>query len=138
MYFYYLTTYDPKDHIQSHERIEASEIHSKSTELNKCGNILTSAPAQTWAQQQSSNLFFHQTVASSLPTIIMTYFLGLYTHRLGRKFVLLLTIFGNVLQYFIWLMIIHFKVRTYLIHHLKQPFLLSATRILVVDCRIRF
>jgi len=40
----------------------------------------------------------------------MTYILGLYTHRLGRKFVLILTMFGNVFQYVIWLFIIYYRV----------------------------
>jgi hypothetical protein len=70
----------------------------------------SSVPAQQWAQQQSSNLFFYQTVASSIPTILMTYILGLYTHQLGRKFVLILTMFGNVFQYAIWLFIIYYQV----------------------------
>ena len=75
--------------------------------FNQCKNPTIAGPAQQWAQQQSSNLFFYQTVAASIPTIIMTYILGLYTHQLGRKFVLILTMFGNVFQYAIWLLIIY-------------------------------
>lgn len=78
--------------------------------FGQCKDQSITGPAQQWAQQQSSNLFFYQTVASSVPTIIMTYILGLYTHQLGRKFVLILTMFGNVFQYGIWLLIIYHNV----------------------------
>ena len=81
-----------------------------STAPGQCKDHSVSPLAQQWAQQQSSNLFFYQTVASSVPTIVMTYVLGLYTHQLGRKFVLILSMFGNVFQYGIWLLIIYFEV----------------------------
>ncbi|CAF0729080.1 unnamed protein product [Rotaria sordida] len=85
-------------------------------ELGQCKDLLTSSLAQQWAQKKSSNLFFYQTVASSVPTILMTYILGLYTHQLGRKFVLILTMLGNLVQYSIWLFIIHYELPDYWWH----------------------
>jgi len=40
----------------------------------------------------------------------MTYILGLYIHELGRKFILILTMFGNTCQYTISLLIIYYQV----------------------------
>jgi hypothetical protein len=97
---------------------------------------LTSAPAQQWAQQQSSNLFFYQTVAASIPTIVMTYILGLYTHQLGRKFVLILTMFGNVFQYAIWLFIIYYQVNLRNKLCLLNIFIYLVTGLLVAYCSI--
>ena len=108
IYDYYLKTHVPTmDSIQENERFV-----SITTNLNhiQCDRISITESGQQWAQQQSSNLFFYQTVASSIPTIVMTYILGLYTHHLGRKFVLILTMLGNVFQYSIWLCIIYFQV----------------------------
>ena len=105
--------------------------------FGQCKDQSITGPAQQWAQQQSSNLFFYQTVASSIPTIIMTYILGLYTHQLGRKFVLILTMFGNVFQYGIWLLIIYHDVscmKTKNVSELMIAFLV--TGLLVVDCCI--
>ncbi len=112
IYDYYLRSYIPltTDNISS----ETSLFPMTTTITNQFGqcnkNQSTSALAQQWAQQQSSNLFFYQTVAASIPTIVMTYILGLYTHQLGRKFVLILTMFGNIFQYAIWLFIIYYQV----------------------------
>jgi hypothetical protein len=99
--------------------------------VGQCKGQSASVPAQEWAQQQSSNLFFYQTVASSVPTIVMTYILGLYTHQLGRKFVLILTMFGNVFQYAIWLFIIYFQVILKINNHIFISVIFIVTRILV-------
>ncbi len=106
IYDYYLRSYTPITDTLS----KITTTTTIGSEFGQCKDQLTSAPAQQWAQQQSSNLFFYQTVAASIPTIIMTYILGLYTHQLGRKFVLILTMFGNVFQYAIWLFIIYYQV----------------------------
>ncbi|CAF0724878.1 unnamed protein product [Didymodactylos carnosus] len=76
-------------------------------------NVNSSSDAQQWAQQQSSNLFFWQNLASSLPVIIMTYLLGIYTSKLGKKIVLILPILGTVIQLSIWLAIIYFNLKEY-------------------------
>ncbi|CAF0728906.1 unnamed protein product [Adineta ricciae] len=116
IYNYYLTTYNPSA-VGSFQTLESvsgmTTSLSYNKEFNQCKHRSSSAPAQQWAQQQSSNLFFYQTVAASAPTIAMTYILGLYTHQLGRKFVLILTMFGNVLQYVIWLFTIHYRLPDY-------------------------
>ncbi len=115
IYDYYLKSYIPTTTSNFYSEISFFPTTTTTTiiienEFSQCKDQSTSAAAQQWAQQQSSNLFFYQTVASSIPTILMTYILGLYTHQLGRKFVLILTMFGNVFQYAIWLFIIYYRV----------------------------
>jgi hypothetical protein len=113
IYSYYLKSYIPGSELLGIDPslLLITKTSSRSEfESSNCHDQSISAPAQQWAQQQSSNLFFYQTVASSIPTIVMTYILGLYTHQLGRKFVLILTMFGNVFQYAIWLCTIYFQV----------------------------
>ncbi|CAF3000153.1 unnamed protein product [Rotaria sp. Silwood2] len=117
IYSYYLTSYSSRTDLYPYPSLLSN---TNSTiiqhELGQCKDQSTSASAQQWAQKKSSNLFFYQTVASSVPTIVMTYILGLYTHQLGRKFVLILTMFGNVLQYSIWLFIIYYELPDYWWH----------------------
>lgn len=108
IYDYYLRTY-----ISNSSDSNVLITTTEQTVFGQCQDQSIAGPAQQWAQQQSSNLFFYQTVASSIPTIIMTYILGLYTHQLGRKFVLILTMFGNVFQYGIWLLIIYHNLPEY-------------------------
>lgn len=112
IYDYYLKSYipPPTTYIYPNSSVSPLLTTTIKTEFSQCKNEITSASAQQWAQQQSSNLFFYQTVAASIPTIVMTYILGLYTHQLGRKFVLILTMFGNIFQYAIWLFIIYYHV----------------------------
>ncbi|CAF3339857.1 unnamed protein product [Rotaria sp. Silwood1] len=117
IYSYYLKSYTLKtDHYPDLSLLSITSSTIVQHEFGQCKDRLTSAPDQQWAQEKSSNLFFYQTVASSIPTIVMTYILGLYTHQLGRKFVLILTMFGNVLQYSIWLFIIHYTLPEYWWH----------------------
>lgn len=82
---------------------------------NKCPHISGSldSRAQTWAQQQSADLFFWINVWSCCPIIVMTYVLGLYTPKLGRRFVLILPMIGTATQLIIWLAIIYFKLPKY-------------------------
>ncbi|CAF1531909.1 unnamed protein product [Adineta steineri] len=108
IYNYYLTSYIPTTGSLPH-----TTSLPKQNDFGQCKDQSSSAPSQQWAQEQSSNLFFYQTVAASIPTIVMTYILGLYTHQLGRKFVLILTMFGNVFQYSIWLFIIYYRLPDY-------------------------
>jgi MFS family permease len=78
-------------------------------ETNKCvqSNISSDNDAELWAQQRSADLFFRTHLASSCPVIIMTYILGLYTSKLGKRFVLLLPMVGTASQITIWLVIIY-------------------------------
>jgi len=113
IYDYYLKSYIPTTTSNFYSEISFFPTTTTTiieNDFSQCKDQSTSASAQQWAQQQSSNLFFYQTVASSIPTILMTYILGLYTHQLGRKFVLILTMFGNVFQYATWLFIIYYRV----------------------------
>lgn len=73
----------------------------------------TTNNAQLWAEEQSADLFFWTNLSSSCPIIIMTYILGLYTPKLGRRFVLLLPMFGTTIQLSIWLAIIYYHLPEY-------------------------
>lgn len=112
IYSHYLESYKTIVNLNADPLLLPNSITTTLTNsIGQCKDRSIPAPAQQWAQEKSSTLFFYQTVASSIPTIVMTYILGLYTHQLGRKFVLILTMFGNVLQYSIWLVIIYYQVR---------------------------
>ncbi|CAF2707871.1 unnamed protein product [Rotaria sp. Silwood2] len=76
-------------------------------------DISPDSDAQAWAQQQSADLFFWTNLYSSCPLIIMTYILGLYTPKLGQRFVLILTMIGTFIQFSIWLAIIYFHLSDY-------------------------
>jgi hypothetical protein len=69
--------------------------------------------AQLWAQEQSADLFFRIDLWNSFPIIIMTYILGLYIPKLGRRFVLILPMLGTICQLTIWLAIIYFHLADY-------------------------
>ncbi len=133
IYSYYLTTYIPTTVSFTDKSLFSTTTLTTTieNELSQCKHQSNSVPAQQWAQQQSSNLFFYQTVASSVPTIVMTYILGLYTHQLGRKFVLILTMFGNVFQYAIWLLIIYYQVSFKIRQDFIIIFLIIVARLLV-------
>ncbi|CAF0999792.1 unnamed protein product [Rotaria sordida] len=66
--------------------------------------------AQAWAQQHSANLFFWTNLISSCPVIIMTYILGVYTPKLGKRFVLIIPLLGTIIQLTIWLLVIYFHL----------------------------
>ncbi|CAF1048577.1 unnamed protein product [Rotaria sp. Silwood1] len=76
-------------------------------------DISLDSDAQAWAQQQSADLFFWTNLFSSCPLIIMTYILGLYTPKLGQRFVLILSMIGTLIQFIIWLAIIYFHLPDY-------------------------
>jgi hypothetical protein len=69
--------------------------------------------AQLWAQEKSADLFFRIDLWNSCPLVIMTYILGLYTPKLGRRFVLILPMVGTIGQLTIWLAIIYFHLADY-------------------------
>lgn len=121
IYSYYLKVYVVSSELRNREiEVSSRNLTIIATLLmrseGQCKDQSISTGAQQWAQEQSSNLFFYQTIAASIPTIVMTYVLGLYTHQLGRKSVLILTMFGNVFQYAIWLCIIYFQLGDYWWH----------------------
>jgi hypothetical protein len=80
--------------------------------INNTTNSSTSN-AQLWAQEQSADLFFRIDLWNSCPMIIMTYILGLYTPKLGRRIVLILPMLGTIGQLAIWLAIIYFHLADY-------------------------
>ena len=80
-------------------------------ETSQCSQGVRSpnANAQAWAQEKSADLFFWTNLFSSCPVIVMTYLLGLYTPKLGRRFVLILPMLGTLAQFGTWLAIIYFS-----------------------------
>ncbi|UJR32068.1 hypothetical protein I4U23_019536 [Adineta vaga] len=113
IYTFYLQTYA----LSSNSIIRNLTIQT-STKINsveKCFKISKSqdAFAQAWAQQRSADLFFSINLWSCFPIIIMTYILGLYTPKLGRRFVLILPMVGITIQVTIWLAIIYFHLPEY-------------------------
>jgi MFS family permease len=104
IYAFYLQTYPNSSN--------STTIEFFDNQTNTCAHNGTSpdGDAQLWAQQRSANLFFWTNLVSSCPMIIMTYLLGLYTSKLGKRVVLLLPIIGCTGQVVIWLAIIYFHL----------------------------
>ncbi len=118
IYAFYLQTYPFSSNIiQTSTNVTVPSFLRKinKTIPGKCayGNISVDSPAQAWAQQRSADLFFWTNVWSCVPIIIMTYILGLYTPKLGRRFVLLLPMVGTAIQLSIWLSIIYYRLPEY-------------------------
>jgi hypothetical protein len=111
IYAFYLHTYPNSSNYTITNAYHSFEtliiINNKSNECVK-NNISADNDAELWAQQRSADLFFRTNLISSCPVIIMTYILGLYTSKLGNRFVLLLPMIGGTIQYAIWLAIIYF------------------------------
>lgn len=80
------------------------------TQANSCPTNTSSGNAQLWAQEQSADLFFRIDLWNSCPMIVMTLLLGIYTPKLGRRFVLLLPMLGTICQLAIWLAIIYARL----------------------------
>jgi hypothetical protein len=82
------------------------------TTSHKCtkNGIAMNNNAQAWAQQRSADLFFWTNAWGCCPIIVMTYILGIYTPKLGRRFVLILPMIGIAIQLTIWLSIIYFHL----------------------------
>jgi MFS family permease len=108
IYKFYLQTY-PFDITNS----TASFINNNASSKCAKSNISLQDGAQSWAQQQSADLFFWINVWSCCPIIIMTYILGLYTPKLGRRFVLILPMLGGAVQLSVWLSIIYLHLPEY-------------------------
>lgn len=107
IYSYYLELYP---HYSNATNITLRQ--SQKTFSDKCvkNNQSLDSIAQAWAQQKSADLFFWTNFWSCAPIIIMTYILGIHTPRLGRRFVLLLPMFGTAIQLTIWLAIIYYHL----------------------------
>ncbi|CAF1329924.1 unnamed protein product [Adineta steineri] len=93
---------------------QLSILHTMNNNMT-CGNDsnTTTSQAQIWAQQRSADLFFWIDLSNGIPVIIMTYILGLYTPKLGVRFVALLPMLGTVIQLAIWLAIIYLHLADY-------------------------
>jgi MFS family permease len=116
IYTFYLQTYAFSLNGISNLTTTASYVQKiKNDSPGKCvkGNISLDSTAQAWAQQRSADLFFSTNLWSCGPIIIMTYILGLYTPKLGRRFVLLLPMVGTTVQLSIWLSIIYYHLPEY-------------------------
>ena len=113
IYTFYLQTYalswPPTQHLPN---VTTTATATSVNSSGKCPQIGSSRDSrvQAWAQQQSADLFFWTNVWSCCPIIIMTYILGLYTPKLGRRFVLILPMIGIAVQLIIWLAIIYFHL----------------------------
>ncbi|CAF1297890.1 unnamed protein product [Adineta ricciae] len=114
IYTFYLQIYTPLLHstFRNVTAITTSTSLNKHHSLGKCAKVGRAQDdvAQAWAQQRSADLFFWINVWSCFPIIIMTYILGLYTPKLGRRFVLILPMIGIAIQVTIWLAIIYFHL----------------------------
>jgi len=116
IYVYYLETYPVPSNSTSNFTTLSSFTSLKYHDHSKTcveGDISPSNDAQAWAQQRSADLFFWTSLYSSCPVILMTYILGLYTSKLGERFVLILPMIGTVGQFGIWLAIIYFNLPEY-------------------------
>ncbi|CAF2031122.1 unnamed protein product [Rotaria magnacalcarata] len=121
IYAYYLQIYPTSSNttqnltkiiIPSYHRLKVVNSVLKSCLDNTTSNS-SNGNAQLWAQEQSADLFFHINLWNSCPLIIMTYILGLYTPKLGRRFVLIMPMLGATGQLAIWLSIIYFHLADY-------------------------
>jgi MFS family permease len=113
IYAYYLQTY-PSNSTQNLTAIIIPSFHrlkTVNTVLKQC--IDNTSGAQVWAQEQSADLFSRINLWNACPLILMTYILGLYTPKLGRRFVLVLPMLGTIGQSAIWLAIIYFHLPDY-------------------------
>jgi hypothetical protein len=110
IYAYYLQTYPNSSNYTVTSIYNSFE--SSPNETNRCAQNHNSSDgdARLWAQEQSASLFFWINLLSSCPLIVMTYILGLYTSKLGKRFILLLPMSGSAIQIIIWLAIIYFDL----------------------------
>ena len=110
IYAFYLHAY----YIPSNATTNATTLSSfySLKNLTTCtqGDVSPDNDAQAWAQQRSADLFFWTNLFSACPVIVMTYLLGLYTSKLGRRLVLILPMLGTAGQFAIWLSIIYFRL----------------------------
>jgi len=115
IYAFYLQTYSFSSHeIQNSTNVTISSYFHEinQTASDKCtkNGIAVNNHAQAWAQQRSADLFFWINLWGSFPIIVMTYILGIYTPKLGKRFVLTLPMIGTAIELSIWLSIIYFHL----------------------------
>jgi PCFT/HCP family folate transporter-like MFS transporter 1/3 len=113
VYAFYLQTYPIPSNDTTTSTVSSFDfLKSVNEDVNTCpqSDISPNKDAQAWAQQRSADLFFWINLMSSCPVIIMTYLLGLYIPKLGKRFVLILPMVGVTSQLIIWLSIIYFHL----------------------------
>lgn len=116
IYSFYLHIYSNTSNLTTinlDDVLDFSTLINNKTNICVQNNISSDNDAQLWAQQRSAHLFFRTNLSSSCPVIIMTYILGLYTSKLGKRCVLLLPMIGGACQCSIWLIIIYFHLSEY-------------------------
>jgi MFS family permease len=120
IYAYYLGTYPIPPNSTSNWTtispfVSYNFLKNFNDETKKCqnGDLFPDDDVQEWAQQRSADLFFWTNLYTSCPLIIVTYILGLYTPKLGHRFVLILPMIGTLIQFAIWLAIIYFHLPEY-------------------------
>ena len=67
--------------------------------FNKTIGNSTRHDAQTWTQEQSADLVSKKDIFSSFPLKLMTFLLGLYINKLGRKCLLISSIFCDTFKW---------------------------------------
>jgi hypothetical protein len=111
IYGFFLQTY-PDDHPKNGTNISFFTINSFELNEEKCTDNLNNS-VQAWAQQRSADLIFRATLWRAFPVIIITYLFGLYASHLNRRFVLLISIFGNAIHVIIYQAIIYKNLAEY-------------------------
>ncbi|CAF1406261.1 unnamed protein product [Adineta steineri] len=117
IYSYYLQTYaftsnDTLNLTNDTLLSSVDDFNISNKDPEQCSNSVSNE-ADAWAQQQSADLFSKIGLWRSGPMIIMTCILGLYMSRLGKRFVLILSMIGIAMQVLIWLTIIYFQLPEY-------------------------
>ena len=110
IYAYYLEVY-PNASNGTGVRVDyLLKVSSNQTDQCVSSNNSSDADARLWTQERSADLSFWISLLSAGPLILMTYLLGLYTSKLGYRFMALLPIMGAIMQITIWLAIIYFHL----------------------------
>lgn len=118
IYASYLQTYSNSSNTTQNVTLTViRSLHSWQKTLTdvsqQCVANSSSSNAEVWAQEQSADLFFRIDLWNSCPMVLMTFVLGVYTPKLGRRFVLILPMLGTACQLLIWLGIIYFHLADY-------------------------
>ena len=95
----------------SHDLADSLQLHQEQCAANKTD--LTNNSAQGWAQQHSADLIFQMTLWRAFPVIVTTFLYGVYSSRLNRRLVLLVSIFGNALHVAVYQGIIYDHLAEY-------------------------
>ena len=95
----------------SYDFTDSRQLHHEQCAANKTG--LTNNSSEDWAQQHSADLLFRMTLWRAFPVIVSTYLFGVYSSRLNRRLVLLVSIFGNAMHVVIYQGIIYGHLAEY-------------------------